>query len=431
MAVVAAHFAFQVTSSDSSGKAISSLVWSDAGSHTPQALIFFGSRQTGTSHAYTCDGMTDGTSQACISTGVLDNSTTSAGSRRYMANDRVLAFVGPDGTTHGAFALTSLDTDGFTLSTTTTPAFTFEVRGVALAGLDNVKLDIFQVPAVGVAQFSRTGIGFKPDCNLYMAALIGSLGSTGSATSVRTLGWSLEDGTQAAVGMRVLGSGGAVFDNYTSSTIATDRVLYNVTAAGSPNGHDMACVSHDADGYTLDAILNQNGLYMATLCMKGGVWKAGTITAASSTGASDVTTTGCDPVAVLMRSSTISTASRSSPFEGGALSVGAATAAAQSAQHIMSANRETIGGGSPTEEYTNVDDTALWTHYERTGADTQTVAGEISLTSLGTGKFTINQDTADPTAVLIGWLAVGNAPSGGGGGGNAPRSMHYQLTGMR
>lgn len=423
MAVVAKQVRFSVSSADSSGKAITGVGFQ------PQCLVVTGSRQTGTSHAYTCDGVTDGTSQCCISTGVLDNAPGSAGSRRYMADDRVLAFVGPDGTTHGAFALASLDSDGFTLTTLTTPAFTFEVIVLCLAGLDDVHLDVFQVPSVGVAQFSRTGIGFLPDAIFLLASGQASLGGTGVANSHRCLGWSLKEGAQLAVGMRVLGSGGAVTDNYTTSVVATDRVLHNATAAGSPNVLDMAMVSHDADGYTLDALLNQNGLWMAALCLKGGVWKAGTITADDAAG--DVATTGCNPVALLMRSSTISTASRSAPFEGGALSVGMADASAQAVQHVMSANRETISGGSPTEEYTLVDDTAVWVHYERTGADTQTVAGEVSVSALGTEKFTLVEDTSDPTAVLIGWLAVGNAPAGGGTTPIAAISQHYANQGMR
>jgi hypothetical protein len=413
MAVQCAVGSFTVTTADTGNRAITGVGF------LPQIYFLFGSQSTSTgSGLYTSDGVTDGTRSYCQSAGATDNLTATTNSRRYTNTDRVLNLIAGDGTIHGAFAHLSFDADGFTLDHLTTPAITFTVSYVALAGLSDVYVDAYEFTA-GTGNFSRTAAGFQADAIIWMGAGNATLG-TAANTALRTLGWSLSNGTQFAAGLR---HQSAVTSDYTSSSAATDRVLYAVTAAGASSLCDLAMVSHDATGFTANRVLNMSGGETCAVHLKGGVWTAGTTTAQAATGNFDVTTTGCNPAGVLLMASNITTASRTTPFEGGNVCLGATDGTAQWATEVHSYNAEPISGSSATEEFTTVSATRMWRHSSRTSANTLTLDGDIALSSLGTEKFTLNQTDADPTAVLIGYLAVGDAPAGGGGGSNTNALM--------
>lgn len=406
MAVVFTPFSFTVTTTDTVNKVVTGL------GVQPQALIFFASNRSspGASLANGMfgDGMTDGTRQWAQTVGGLSGATSSqAGRVQY--NNSCLALITSSQAIAARFAIASLDADGFTLTTQTTPTATYEIHGIALSGLTNVYLEVRQTPSA-TGNFSSTVPGFQPDAIIWMSGQQNVVGTTGAGYRA-SVGWSLTDGTQFSV-CRVQNN--ANTSNYTSSVSASDRCLYTTDATGAPLNMDMSIVSHDANGYTVNRITGAAATYYAALCLQGGVWKAGTFAAQSSTGTFDVITTGCDPVGVMLASSNVTTVSRTSA-EGGSVTIGAGISATERfASQWHAYNAETLNPNG-TEEYQRTAIDKVWVNNERTAVNTTAAAGEIDISSMGTEKFTLDQTDGDPTAILIGWIAVGEAPAGGGG----------------
>lgn len=423
MAVVAAVGSFTVDAGDTASKTVSALPWNDAGSHTPQLILLFAHQIEGQGSIGLSRGVSDGTAHFVVAYSTQDDATSASG-RRYANSDRCLHIMNSGGTTLGAFGAPTFNADEFVLPTLTQPSSTFQVRYLALAGLDNVAVQPFEF-AAGTGAQTLASVGFQADAVLYLSAGSATLG-TAASTGTESLGWSLLDTTQFAIGQRHA----VTTADYTASSAASDRVLFAVNTAGTPVLLDCALTSHDATAITLNNVLNMGGGEGCAIHLQGGVWKAGTITAQASTGEFDVATPGCNPVLVMLVASNITTASRTTPFEGASVCVGAAAGSNQWAVQALSDNRETLGGATVTEEYTTGPTDKLWIHHTRASANTLAAAGEIELAAFDTEKFTLDQTDGDPTAVLIGWLAVGEAPAGGGVP-IAAISQHHANQGMR
>jgi hypothetical protein len=347
-----------------------------------------------------------------------DGAATSA-VRRYCNNDRVIHLMDSGGSAVAAFGWDgTTGADGFTIQTITTPSATYTIYYEAFGGFDNAYLDVAQLPAA-TGSFSRTAAGFQPDAILWASVMVGTLNSA-TAAGRYSEGWSLSAGTQYAVGL--FGANGATSD-YTGSSSATDRIFYVANTAGTAQLAEAEITSHNSDGFTANRITGTGTQYYAALHLKGGTWVAGTTTAQAATGTFNVTTTGVNPAYVALMASNITTASRTTPFEGtgGNISLGAASATTERyAITVHSYNAEALG---TSDEFQRGDAGKLWAHYDRTGANTLTATGEIDLSAFGTEQFTLDQTDADPTAVLIGWLAMGAAA--GGGGTPVPVFLHH------
>ncbi len=353
------------------------------------------------------DGLTDGTRQYCQYYAVRDGGNATL-TRRGLSTTRVLQLVDYDGTAYGEFTHASNDADGFTLTTNVAAVANTVVHYVAWSGLDDQYLDIYTLGGGG--SYSRTAAGFMPDAILHMTGTATATGNTSTAYA-RVMGWSLADGTQFSHGMR---HSSAVTVNYTASVSATDRCMTSYdTAAEVTVGVEIT--SHDATGFTANRVTGTNANYAAAMHFRGGgTWKAGTTAAQSGAGTFDVTTAGITPAMVILASSNIHTASRTAPFEGGSVAWGAATGSTSRwANTYHSFNNETLGGAVVTEENRRTATDKFWLHNDRTSANTFTAIGEIDLSAFAANKFTLDQTDGDPTAILIGYIAVGTAVASG------------------
>ena len=361
-----------------------------------------------TSSTTIAEGITDGTRQYAQSIGISDNVTVTT-TRRAAQTDRVLYLMNSAGTDIGSFAHSAFGADGFTISTTTAVSANVVVYYVAWAGMDNQYLDVFAAPAA-TGSFSRTAAGFQPDALLWMSNQTTTLGVT--TIGIRCMGWSLANGTQFAFNTRHANSGGT---NYSSSTAATDRVLIDYDYNGGSNSPEVTITTHDATGFTADRLAGTNAPYIAVMHFDGGAWAAGTTTSQAATGTFGLTTAGVHPEFVMLAASNATTVSRTTPFEGGNVSLGCATAAAE--QFVInhhSFNNEPLNP-AVTEEYTRGDATKAWSYYTRTAANTYDAAGEIALSGFISGQVTLDQTDADAGATLIGWIANGDVPAASGG----------------
>jgi hypothetical protein len=357
----------------------------------------------GTGDMRMSEGMTDGTrqyAQGIASDDAASNTTT----RRSGQTNRVLYLINQAGTDLGSFAHSAMGADGFTLSTTTAVTANTVVYYLAWAGFTNQYLDVFTLPGA-TGSFARTAAGFDPDALLWMTSNTTTLGTTASA--IRSAGWSLRDGTQFSIGQRI---GDGATDNYSSSSAATDRTLFNYSVAGASQTPEVSLTSHDPTGFTANRLTGTGLAYVAVMHFDGGVWAAGTTTAQAGTGTFTLSTPGITPAMVMLAASNITTASRTTPFESGEISLGVATSAAdQFAINNHTYDVGTASGGNFTEEYTRGDASHCWVNYERSAVNTYSAVGSIALQSFAAGQVTLNQDDADPTAILIGWLACGEA----------------------
>lgn len=402
---------FQVTSADSSGKTISGLQWSSgATGRTPQLLFLFtsslGSSGETNSHIQSCTGITDGTRHWCQSRAIRDGITTTTQATRMQRQDRLIHVLQYDNAVQASFSFNAFGSDQFSLTTQVTPSgMQHNVRYVAFTGLDNVYVDVFSFTA-GTGTQSLANAGFLADA-IFWGSSANAQFDTAATSGIEGWGWSTKEGDQFSVGSRYVVDLSA---DYTTSVVATDRVLHFANLTGSIL-LNVEVTSHDTNGVTFEKHVAMGNIDAVAVHIKGGVWKAGTFAAHSAAEQFDVSTPGCNPVGFMLMASNIHTASRTSPFEGGNTCIGAASAEDQWATQHHSYDVGTISGPDGTEEYTIMPTDRSWVHYTRSALDTLAKAGDIARVSLGTGKFTLEQLDGDPTAVLIGYLAFGNPTS--------------------
>lgn len=361
---------------------------------------------TSTSHLYLSEGVTDGTRQGAISIGMEDARTSNTAVRKSLDNDCVLRVWSTAGADAGKLAHGSLDANGFTVNVSTNFAATATVYWWAIGGLDAAYLDIFQLPTDAPPfQFSRTAANFQPDAIKFWTVRGATLGIL-TAEGVFAKGWSVAGVTQFGASIR---TGNAQTFDYSSGAATTARALaVHQVSGGTELTPALTVDSHDATGFTATKNLGTSALYVMALHLKGGVWKAGTTAPQNSVAAFDVATAGCNPVGVFLLSAPPITANGSA--ESAALQYGFADdQGSQVGLTVLDHDVGTVGGGAPTETYSRAVTDKAFIHYARTATDTFAAAGEMEV-AMGAKKFTLDETHADPTAVMVGYLAVGNAP---------------------
>ena len=293
--------------------------------------------------------------------------------------------------------LTSLDSDGFTLNWTTVISGV-DIHYLALGGasLTNALAGNFVGNNLTGNQ-GVTGVGFQPDVIIFLSGGLitlpndttGTRNSIGAAVS-STQRWSMNIWNQDAVALTNAGR-----------RLYAAQCLLTSSSAGTVTGL-ADFVSFDTDGFTVNWS-NADNTNHGYLALKGVNAKVGTITQKTSAGSQATTGMGFAPTAVIFASHG-STDSVGTLVDDLLLSFGATTGAA---------NEGVVWAGDNDNVLPTTADCASSTAsvIQLREPGTTTINAEADTTSLDADGWTLNWSTADATARVIGYVALGPAGS--------------------
>jgi hypothetical protein len=283
----------------------------------------------------------------------------------------------------------TMDADGFTVNFSTANATASLVIYLALGGsdLNNAFVKSWTAPT-STGNNAQTGVGFKPDCLFIIGADNGASGSLDS----------IDVGMVSSASAR-----GATSDSIYNTGVQnlyqrTTKVF--VDALNGTVNKECDLVSFDSDGFTLNwTTAAANTVTLFALCMKGGLFKAGSLLQKTSTGTQATAGIGFIPTGLLLMS-------------GG--QVASSTVTASPSWSMLGAatgdfNRAVV----MFQEYSNVSTSDALDYsnvYEINVIDSTSLAGQADLSSFDSNGFTLNYGTADATAREILYLAFGSAP---------------------
>jgi hypothetical protein len=389
------------------------VTWDDAGSgRTITALLFVarsganGSSATGNlSGSF---GMTDGTRHWATGKFKTDNATASNGGMR-VTNDGVLVEcdTATPGAATGLLVFTSFGSanDQFTVTPSDAFLLDHDVKVFAVYDSDG-QAYVHQAALPGATgAFSVTGIPFQPKAGIFIQSFPINIDS-GNATIAYSLGLVDAAANQAVVFHRYEDAATA---NYVHGGLNTSLMIALPGGTiGGAHGSAVSFTSWTSDGFTGNRTVGTNGRQYAVLLIGGSdTNKLVMTTAQDATGTFGLAVAGLTPRAAILIADNVSIASQAACAEATQVSVGFCSPESQWAQTFVSANRETVGGGQETEEYSRGVTNATMIHYDRTGVDTLAAAGIIVESAWADELLTLDQTDADTVEYLIAALIFG------------------------
>jgi len=273
----------------------------------PKAVVFFWTRQTAVdtfnpdiSSGY---GFATGpANERAIAIASQDGSLGGNTGKGQWQSSSIVLFSSPTPTVGAQAELISLDGDGFTLNWTVNEARADIIHYIALGGSDikNAKVDSF-VKATGTGNLPVTGVGFKPDFVMFLAAHTTGLDFALTDAQVG-LGFAAGPTERAAVSVSLEDNEGLARD--TCSWQRADRVLLELSDFCAADT-EFDFVSFDADGFTVNRILNNNDTRLVHyLALQGGEYKVGSFNKSTSPAPVDQAVTGVafPPVGLMLAS---------------------------------------------------------------------------------------------------------------------------------
>lgn len=307
-------------------------------------------------------------------------------------------------TTNNAATLTSFDANGFTLNWGTLNTVLPDYNYFALGGSDitNVMSGSFASNTTTGNQ-SVTGVGFQPD----IVFLFGTLQAT-SAASNNNSQYSFGVMTPTAQWSTATKSQNAQTTMNTSRAFSNTRCFTMVASASNIVFQDMSFVSMDSDGFTFN--INTAGglaILIGYMAFKGGQWKVGTETQKTSTGTKATTGVGFQPSGLILAS--VCDTQTAGTADHSRFSFGATTGTSNNVS-LWTGDADNVADSIADTIMSNSKCITLAT--EGVAAATTTQA-EAALSSFDSDGFTLDWTTADATARVFGYVAVGaNAVAG-------------------
>ena len=260
----------------------------------PKVVIPFGVPNTSSGAVGTSLGglgCSDGTNQAAISLGSANGITTSQTFRRH-TNAKSFTWTVNSSTVGEEAALSSFDSDGFTLNWTTASATAYILNHIALGGADlEVSLTQHQMNGTnGDESFAHGLTGGAPTGVLFFSACISTAPPGTSATLYNSLGaWSSSSQF-----------GAAIYSNNGVATTNTRRALFNNAVlpwTGPSMLRSMGVASVDATNVnvTYPVTTNSSQLQFWMLALRGAKCQTGTFDCNGSTTPLTIDCTGITP----------------------------------------------------------------------------------------------------------------------------------------
>lgn len=379
----------------------------------PKALLLWTSGHVGSTDAFAgatyhrSFGVVVSTTSRFAMSNSAEDATASARNGKAWRNDAcLLSNIDTGGgfpLSDGQLDLVSFDADGFTL--VPDDAFPRDTRVIywALGGADltNTAIIIGAVPDAN-GPLGYTGVGFQPDCVLFLSCY---------ATSATT-----GDGSDGHF-MMGAASGPLSTDQWVFSVNGDDAVATTQSIRYGKSGECLALSdisggtgigirasldSFDADGFTLNFLAN-DGLTLgqfAALCLRGGQYAAKTGTTQTDTSTPIPVTAGFQAGGGLVVSVCDAEHSAGSPTAHDEFSVGMFTS--DSERHSMATGYEDNLATSEAREGLEVDEVYINPDL----ADG--VEGRMDVSSIGATAVNFIMDTADSAGRFFGVLMLGS-----------------------
>lgn len=286
----------------------------------------------------------------------------------------------------------SFDSDGFTINVSNAPGFSAICNYIVLGGTDitNVKVGAVDLATTGATQ-SFTDPGFRPD--FLMLAHNGQSSFANGLSAKFGLGFASGAGDQGAlvVGAR---DGQAVSD--THKWQKTGAVLLNTVDTTSVDA-EAALSSFDATGFTLSVSdLPATAVRVCYLAIKGGTWKVGAETQATSATTKDTSLAFTPKGSMFAGVNATSNASLDNTDFRITFGAGDGT-------HNTGAWGQSVDNADTADENKAMSNTKAVLHY----TSPNTVDAVASAT-MGANKFTMDWSTADATAREFLYAAAGD-----------------------
>jgi hypothetical protein len=304
----------------------------------------------------------------------------------------------------GLLDFVSFDVDGFTLVVDDQFTASYRVHYLALGGDDLTNTAIGSVnTAAGTGLEPYTGVGFQPECLLFISALTATL-NTPAGGGEMLISAAVSD-TQQALWYGDSTAGQATMTNI--GYCRGDEMFIN-TASGASTIR-ATFVSMDADGFTLTFPEIATAVPIFYLALRGGRYAVGELfTQTDTTPFSETGLSIGVPVAAMFVSAGKVEDTTDTPSAHDRWSVGAATSSSE--QVAMGTWEE--NGTADAENATAIEHDAVYINI----ATTDVVQGLMSLQSMDSDGFTCVMDDADSGNAFVWYLAVGSEPSAGGSG---------------
>jgi hypothetical protein len=360
----------------------------------PKAVIFYWTNQTAEGFAsdfYWGTGFSSGTSQnGSVSVWAEDNQPTSD-TGRIGTNSYAITMQTANGTKVAQAAISSFDSDGFTLSWSTNNTSQYIIHYVAIGGsaITNAKVGSFTMTSAAGSE-SVTDVGFKPDFLMILSAQ--ETNGANNSYGIINMGYSTGPDSQVASAFALEDAQG-VADSWRWQV--TDSALIGTNGVGAV-AWNAPISSFDTGGFTYRKDDPPAGdmptLYLA---LKGGKYKVGSLTQPTSNGTQSVVT-GFQPTGVFM--SSMNAVASPSVGSNASVSLGAATTTAEGATWA-----EDVDAADPT----NTNMSTVTTKAIRLASSNSTTNAEADLSSVSSSGFTLDWTTTDATAREILYFAIG------------------------
>lgn len=361
---------------------------------TPKALILWTDHQTATGTTSTTAkvnfsvGYTDGVAQASGGN-ITDDNTLNRG-RAWSESACLITLNAASPINQDSSAsIVSFNADGFTINWGTAPASAILIHYYVLGGSDitNVKVGLFNTDNNGNISFPQaiTGVGFQPDLLMFLCTSQLSAGTNTSDSH-----FTISAANDASGTGLIYTSGGTLYARAGGSILATEGLK------------TATLTSMDSNGFTINWAASPFNLFrVAYLAIKGGKYKVGSDTQATSVTTKATSGFGFQPVGVMLLNPQ-RTASTSATDEE---RVGLGTASAVGTEG-------TIWKHSPDTNPARAASATLTNKIIRT-ADTQADGSvvqraEASLASLDSDGFSLSWTTADATAREFFYIGIGS-----------------------
>ena len=279
----------------------------------------------------------------------------------------------------------SMDADGFTVHFSTANATAYVINFLALGGSDMENAIVLsQTSPAGTGNQATTGAGFVPTAIIFVTGVTASSSLAASAFV----------GAASATTQRWM----TAWDFSSTSNCYQRTVKVVGRWNGASIGAEADLVSFDADGFTLNWSTAATGSTILALCLRGGQYRAGTITQKTSSGTQATAGVGFKPTGLMFATFGY---------------------AAQSTVHTTAPSRQMVGAVSDTTHravvylgdgsfgVTDLDRTKCYTIQSDAASPTTTAAADLNQAFDADG-FTLNYTTADATSREILYLAFGS-----------------------
>jgi len=330
-----------------------------------------------------------------------DNAPTMATSRVFKS-DKVISQTNEDGNAAVFEAdFTSMDADGFTINVGTHPGIDRRCVALCLGGTDlDVAVGTFQTGTTTGANISAvTGLSFQPKAVITSSTVL----TAGHAVHARAMLGLASGASNEWV------SSGYDNDNSAASSTAhaykTDAYLY-LGAPTSTVNIDIDFNTFNSDGWDHNITTAANDFLIGYIALGGTVqFYVGNAAQKTSTGTNATTGVGFEPSALitamgLRTTSGVDLSTGDFFYHVGFMTSTAEVGLAQFSDDNTADSEVAYGYDATNSVYVITDDA------------TPTVPAQAKYSAFGSDGFTLDWVTADATARLFGFLAIGAAAAG-------------------